>query len=142
MAKRDIYFSKKEDFVIVNSVSDDEEDLPFKERLTKNQRENSFELLREKCPDCIPVVLEKSKYDKFLPKLSTSRYLFYPRSRVSEILFLVRRDLKLPRHKSIYLQARTGILLSMSKPVLEIYADYKDEDGFLYLTYMSEDVFG
>ncbi|KAK2085964.1 Microtubule-associated proteins 1A/1B light chain 3C, partial [Saguinus oedipus] len=55
----------------------------------------------------------------------------HPRSR------MVLRDTE-----AFYLLVNNKSLVSMSATMAEIYRDYKDEDGFVYMTYASQEMFG
>lgn len=44
--------------------------------------------------------------------------------------------------QAFYLLVNNKTLASMSLTLAEIYQDYKDEDGFVYMTYASQEMFG
>ena len=58
-------------------------------------------------------------------------YLVIPRNRM---------DLK--QSQAFYLLINNSGLASMSLSMAEVYKDHKDEDGFLYMTYASQEMFG
>ena len=49
-------------------------------------------------------------------------------------------DLK--QSQAFYLLINNSGLASMSLSMAEVYKDHKDEDGFLYMTYASQEMFG
>lgn len=44
--------------------------------------------------------------------------------------------------EAFYLSVNNKNTVSMSVTMAEIYRDYRDEDGFLYMTYASQEAFG
>ncbi|ELW49506.1 Microtubule-associated proteins 1A/1B light chain 3C [Tupaia chinensis] len=63
--------------------------------------------------------------------------------RVKEGHILRRRSrMVLRATEAFYLLVNNKSLISMSVTMAEIYRDYKDEDGFLYMTYASQEMFG
>ena len=60
---------------------------------------------------------------------------------MGQFLYVVRKRLKLPPEKAIFLFVGNTIAPSTSS-INEIYNYNKDGDGFLYITYGLENVFG
>lgn len=50
--------------------------------------------------------------------------------------------MKLGSNQAFYLLVNNRSMLSLSKTLAEIYKDHKEKDGFLYMTYASQEVFG
>uniref|UniRef100_A0A8B9QEP3 Microtubule-associated proteins 1A/1B light chain 3C n=1 Tax=Apteryx owenii TaxID=8824 RepID=A0A8B9QEP3_APTOW len=78
------------------------------------------------------VVVERYQKEKSLPPLSRTK-------------FLVSQDLTrlcLASSQTFYLLVNNRGLPNMTATMQELYRDHKDEDGFLYLTYASQEVFG
>lgn len=53
-----------------------------------------------------------------------------------------RNRLQLNSQQALYLLVSNRNLASLSRPLTQVYRDYRDEDGFLYVTYASQEVFG
>ena len=65
----------------------------------------------------------------------------------NHITNIIRSDLGLKEDESVILSIKdaiikTGNLLSPDKTLKELYDTYKDEDGFLYVTYSNLSTFG
>jgi hypothetical protein len=111
--------------------------LPFEDRIKKSK------VLLEKYPDKIPVILEKSKKDKLLSNSVKNKLLVSQDMTITTILQLIKKNLKINEHMAIYIMVSDkNIMLSGSYSISEIYNNYKNNDGFLYLEYCSENVFG
>uniref|UniRef100_A0A8C5QAJ9 Autophagy-related protein n=1 Tax=Leptobrachium leishanense TaxID=445787 RepID=A0A8C5QAJ9_9ANUR len=55
---------------------------------------------------------------------------------------LYHRDLSVPQSQSLCILINGKQMTSLSLTLSELYHEYRDQDGFLYMTYMSHDVFG
>ena len=53
-----------------------------------------------------------------------------------------RSRLKLEPSQTVYLAIAGKNILNLSLTMIEIHSKYKDEDGFLYVSYASEEMFG
>lgn len=113
---------------------------PFKEQHTFAKRKEEAERIRKKYPDRIPIIAEKhAKSD--LPQIDKKKYLCPSDLTVGQFMYVIRKRLKLPAEKAMFLFVGatipgTALLLG------ELSKQEKDDDGFLYITYASESTFG
>jgi hypothetical protein len=108
----------------------------------EDRKKRSTSLL-QKYPDKIPVILEKSLSDKYLPKMDKTKLLVADSMTVASILQLIKSNLKINEATAIYIMvSNNNIMLSGSQTISSIYQEYKNDDGFLYLEYCTENVFG
>ena len=113
------------------------ESISFEDR---KKRSNSLLL---KYSDKIPVILEKSISDKYLPKIDKSKLLVAHEMTVSNIIQLLKKNLQINENTSIYIMiSNKNVMVSGSQTIFSIYKDHKNDDGFLYLEYCTENVFG
>ena len=61
---------------------------------------------------------------------------------VGEVLAVLRHRLDLTREEGLVLFANQKYMLKPNSRLDEVYGKYKDEDGFLYLSYAEENIYG
>lgn len=61
---------------------------------------------------------------------------------MSQFISILRNRMKINHTKALFLLIDKRSMPSLSRTIAEIYNDYRNEDGFLYITYASQDVFG
>ncbi|NXI68417.1 MLP3C protein, partial [Anseranas semipalmata] len=98
--------------------------------------------IRIKYPNKIPVVVERYQKEKNLPPLSRTKFLVSQDLPLSQFAVTLRTRLCLASSQTLYLLVNNKGLPNMTVTMQELYRDNKDEDGFLYLTYASQEMFG
>ncbi|XP_074791275.1 microtubule-associated protein 1 light chain 3 gamma-like [Natator depressus] len=98
--------------------------------------------IRAKYPTKIPVVVERYQKEKQLPWLDRTKFLVSQDSSMSQFVITLRTRMSLTATQAFYLLANNKALPSMSMTMGEVYRDHKDGDGFLYITYASQEMFG
>jgi GABA(A) receptor-associated protein len=114
--------------------------MKFKEEYTYEQRKAESNRVFLKYPDRIPIICEKSKNSK-LNEMDKKKYLVPCDLTCGQFVFVIRKRLTLPAEKGIFLFINGSIPCS-SEYMSEIYKRNMDLDGFLYVTYSEENVFG
>ena len=61
---------------------------------------------------------------------------------VGEVLAVLRTRLDLSRDEGLVLFAQEKYMLKPNTKIEDVYTRYKDEDGFLYLVYADENIYG
>ena len=112
----------------------------FKNKYHFALRLNESTRVLQKHPDRIPIICEKQA-NCDIPELNKQKYLVSDDLTCGQFIYIIRNRLKLPPEKAIYLIIN-GTIPSTSSTIMEVYDKNKNEDGFLYITYMSENVFG
>ncbi|ESN94671.1 hypothetical protein HELRODRAFT_69200 [Helobdella robusta] len=98
--------------------------------------------IEEKYPNKIPVIFEKSVKEKVLPNLDKSKFLLPQDMTVAQFTAVFRERIGIPPEHAFFLIVNKTTVVSMEKSLKELYDKQKDDDGFLYVTYASQNAFG
>lgn len=117
--------------------------MKFKSQYSFQARVEESTRIMNKYPDRLPIICEKSidRKNSDLPTLDKTKYLVPVDLTISQFLYVIRNRMKLPAEKAVFLFVGNTIP-SCSTPLTQIYHKYKDADGFLYITYTGENIFG
>ena len=113
----------------------------FKNMHSLEARQAESEKIMLKHPDRIPIIVEKTTNCKVLPQIKKFKYLVPSDLTVQQMLYIIRKYLKVQAETAIYIFC-DGIIPPSSASLNSIYKDHRDEDGFLYIFYNGEDTFG
>ncbi|CAL8073076.1 unnamed protein product [Orchesella dallaii] len=116
--------------------------LSFKQRKPLAIRKEEVAAIRVKFPAKVPVIVERYHKETQLPSLDKTKFLVPEEITMSQFITIVRNRLQLNSQQALYLLVSNKNLASLSRPLSQIYRDYRDDDGFLYVTYASQEVFG
>eukprot|EP01102_Stenamoeba_stenopodia_P001413 TRINITY_DN1121_c0_g1_i1.p1 TRINITY_DN1121_c0_g1~~TRINITY_DN1121_c0_g1_i1.p1 ORF type:complete len:118 (-),score=28.78 TRINITY_DN1121_c0_g1_i1:195-548(-) len=112
----------------------------FKQEQPLDHRKLVSDRIRMRYPDRIPVIVEKApKSDA--PDIDKKKFLVPSDITIGRFVYEIRKHMKLSPEKAIFLFVN-NILPPTSMSMAHIYERYKDEDGFLYITYSGENTFG
>ncbi|XP_072519166.1 microtubule-associated protein 1 light chain 3 gamma [Salminus brasiliensis] len=116
--------------------------MPFKERKCLATRKDEVCTIRSKFPNKLPVIVERYIREKQLPLLDKSKFLVPQELTMGQFLCLLRSKIVLEASQSLYLLISEKSMCCMTASMAEIYSQHRDPDGFLYMTYASQDMFG
>jgi len=112
----------------------------FKKNNDFEKRINESNRIIKKHPERIPIVVCKSKNDS-LPDIDKQKYLVPKDMSIGQFIYVIRKRIKLEPNQALFVLVNNSLQPS-NKIVCDIYENCKDEDGFLYVIYSSENTFG
>src|SRR4051812_8850134 len=119
-------------FIPINQSMDN---TPFKEKWSFEKRKEESSRILLKYPDRIPVIVERiAKSD--IEKVDKTKYLVPNDLTVGQFVYVLRKRIKLTPEKAIFIFV-DEVLPPTAALMSSIYEEHKDEDGFLYITYVS-----
>jgi len=114
----------------------------FKQDFSFKQRREEAYRVMNKYPDRVPIICEKSRTaSNNCPDIDKKKYLVPRDLTMAQFLYVIRKRLRLEPEKAMFLFVGNSIAPSTSS-INEIYSFHRDFDGFLYITYALENVFG
>ncbi len=115
---------------------------PFKKEFSYEDRWDEAQRILYKFPDRKPIICEKHECAEIdCPNIDKRKYLVPNYLTIGQFLMVIRKQIKIEPEKSIYFIINHTIPSSVCT-ISEIYNQHKDIDGFLYIKYTYENVFG
>jgi GABA(A) receptor-associated protein len=103
-------------------------------------RKEESNKIRTKYPDRIPIIVEKIKTSD-IAEIDKKKYLVPSDLTMGQFQYVIRKRIKLDQTQALFIFIN-GTLPPTSNLISQVYQEKKDEDGFLYVTYSSENTFG
>ena len=115
--------------------------MDFKKQHTFEQRQIESAKVIEKYADRLPVIVTRHKTCK-LKNIDKFKFLVPSNLSLGQFLFIIRKRIDLNEQEALFVFINETILAKTSDEFGSLYNLHKDEDGFLYISYCSENVFG
>ena len=112
----------------------------FKEKYSFEKRKNESSKVYQIYPDRVPIIVQKH-FSSELPEVNKCKYLVPREMNLGQFIYIIRKRIKLDSHQALFVTVNC-VLGSSSTVISELYDNHKDEDGFLYVVYTSENTFG
>ena len=113
----------------------------FKKAKNFDERKLESDKILEKYPDRIPVIVEKSASSS-VNDIDKHKYLVPNDLTVGQFIHVIRKRINASAEQGIFIFVKEKILPQTSSLMITTYQNYKDNDGFLYMIYSSENTFG
>lgn len=112
----------------------------FKDSFSYENRCEESARIKNKYPHRVPIIVEKAK-NCILSEPDKTKYLVPNDMNISQFVYIIRRRIHLKPEEALFITIN-NMLPESNVPLFQIYEKYKDKDGFLYITYSSENTFG
>ena len=113
---------------------------PYKYNNSEDKRIQECSRILKKHPDRIPIIVCKAKGCE-LPDIDKQKYLVPKDMNIGQFVYVIRKRIKLDSNQALFVLINNNLSTS-TKLLDDIYETNKDKDGFLYVTYCSENTFG
>ena len=114
----------------------------FKTNNSLEKRIKQYEKLKQEHPTKVPIILEKS-LNCNLNQIIKSKYILSNDLTIAEFIFIIKEKLELEPERALFFLANGKYSISGNAILGDVYDRYKDkEDGFLYITYSEEVIYG
>ena len=114
--------------------------MKFKAEFAFVARQQESQRIRLKYPDRTPIICEKLN-NLTKNELDKKKYLVASDLTCGQFLYIIRKRMQLPAEKALFLFVK-GIIPPIHTTLYDLDTRYRDDDGFLYLSYSEENVFG
>ena len=116
---------------------------PFKYHTSFEDRIRQSTTIREKHPSKVPIIVQKHHTESHLTDLDKTKFLVSLDFTGSHLTRVVCHRLqRLSETKALFFLTESGKLFQPNTLISTIYEESKDDDGFLYIFYHSENTFG
>jgi len=116
-------------------------DFEFKMQYSFDKRKEESTRIREKYPEKIPIIVEKSD-NSTVSDISNHKFLIASELTVGQFIYVIRKKIQISSTDGLFFYIDNHIIPKTSDMISTIYEAHKDKDGFLYITYSSENTFG
>ena len=113
----------------------------FKTKYSFKDRLSECSKIKNHYPDRVPVICEKARGCKGIELLDKIKYLVPITMKVCEFIMVIKKRLKMSPNFALFFMTG-GVMLSGHMLINDVYNSYKFADGFLYVVYAEETVFG
>jgi GABA(A) receptor-associated protein len=115
--------------------------MEFKQKFSFSERTNESYRITNKYTNKIPIICEKNKYTHDLPEIKKTKYLATYDLTIGHFLYIIRQNINISPEKALFVFIN-NIIPPTSANMITLYENYKDDDGFLYFNYSTENTFG
>lgn len=88
------------------------------------------------------IIIERFYKEVDLPHLDKRKFLVPQELTMCQFISIIRHRMRISPNRALYLIVNDRSMVSLSRTIAEIYAEHRNFDGFLYVTYASQEVFG
>ena len=114
----------------------------YKEGVSLEQRRMEAKDSRIRYPTKIPLVVERSRSEKQLSSMDKMKWLVPHEMSILQLSLVLKQRLRCQPHQQFFLLINGRVFPHLHTPLATLHNQFSDEDGFLYLSYSSQECFG
>ena len=114
----------------------------FKNTHSLEERKLESARVMSKFSDRMPIICERNPSCTQTPKIDKVKYLVPKDLTMAQFMYVIRKRIKLAPEQAIFLFVASGTLPPSVATLQAVYDQHRADDGFLYMTYSGENVFG
>ena len=118
--------------------------MSYHKTLSFYTREKESKNIIEQNPNKVPIICLKDPKSN-LTETKKTKYLLDKNFTISQFTALIKTKLKLNSNEALFLVAKKGNksnALAGDVPMSQVYEEFKEKDGFLYIFYTSKEIWG
>ena len=118
--------------------------MSYQKTLTFQTREKESKQIMEENPNKVPVICLKDPKSNLI-EIKKTKYLLDKAFTISQFISLIKQKLKLNSNEALFLVAKRNnkyYALTGDIQMTQVYDEYKEKDGFLYIVYTSKEIWG
>lgn len=128
-------------YIMGNVPNTSKSGFDFKMQNSYEKRKDESTRLKNKFPDKIPVILEKTE-TSLLPNINKQKFLMQKDVTIGQFLYIIRSSINLDSSEAIFLIINGNIVPATSSTIGEVHTNHGDKDGFLYVHYSAQQTYG
>jgi GABA(A) receptor-associated protein len=115
----------------------------FIDKYTFFERKTESSKIMAKYPDRFPIICERNLRDIATPHIDKHKYLLPFGTTLGHFIQVIRKRINLPASSALFLfVGDNNTIFPIDTKIEDIYCRFKNLDGFLYIVYSMENVFG
>jgi GABA(A) receptor-associated protein len=114
----------------------------FKKKHSLEKRKAESKRILAKYADKIPIIVSRDEKSKSVEKIDKCKYLAPDDITLAQFAVIIRKRIELSETEAFFFFTSNNTMPASTSSLRELYSSNKDEDGFLYLYYCGENVFG
>ena len=114
----------------------------FKTNFSFERREQESSKILTKYPNKIPVIVQRSERCKSIEDISKNKFLVPGDLTLAQFVYVIKKRINVGPEQAIYIFLNDKTLATPTYTLSQLYNEFRDNDGFLYLDYAGENAFG
>jgi len=115
--------------------------MEFNRLHTLESRKRESARVREKFPGRIPIIVERLDRATTVPLIDKQKFLVPSDLTLGQFIFVIRSRMKMTSEQALFVFVN-NTLPTTGTLIRELFITHQSDDGFLYLKYCGENVFG